>query len=74
MNILHNLLVYSNVFEFIVLFQIPRFCDGVDCEALVGYRAVYRVSFAMAVFFCLFALLMIQVKSSKDPRAAIHNG
>ncbi|KAL7985537.1 hypothetical protein Chor_004107 [Crotalus horridus] len=54
--------------------KIPGFCDGFDCEALVGYRAVYRVSFAMAVFFCLFALLMIQVKSSKDPRAAIHNG
>ncbi|XP_015685250.1 serine incorporator 3 [Protobothrops mucrosquamatus] len=54
--------------------EIPGFCDGVDCEALVGYRAVYRISFAMAVFFCLFALLMIQVKSSKDARAAIHNG
>uniref|UniRef100_A0A7N5JJR9 Serine incorporator 3-like n=1 Tax=Ailuropoda melanoleuca TaxID=9646 RepID=A0A7N5JJR9_AILME len=54
--------------------QIPRFCDGFDCDALVGYRAVYRVSFAMAVFFCLFALFMIKVKSSKDPRAAIHNG
>lgn len=45
-----------------------------DCEALVGYRAVYRVSFAMAVFFALFSLLMIKVKSSKDPRAAVHNG
>ncbi|XP_044296163.1 serine incorporator 3 [Varanus komodoensis] len=55
--------------------KIPRFCEGfVDCDALVGYRAVYRISFAMAVFFCLFALLMIQVKSSKDPRAAVHNG
>ncbi|XP_070600790.1 serine incorporator 3 [Erythrolamprus reginae] len=54
--------------------QIPGFCDGFDCEALVGYRAVYRISFSMAVFFCLFALLMIKVKSSKDPRAAIHNG
>nr|XP_060628170.1 serine incorporator 3 [Anolis sagrei ordinatus] len=55
--------------------KVPGFCDGiVDCEALVGYRAVYRISFAMAVFFFLFALLMIQVKSSKDPRAAVHNG
>nr|XP_020644902.1 serine incorporator 3 [Pogona vitticeps] len=54
--------------------KIPGFCNSYDCEALVGYRAVYRISFAMAVFFCLFALLMIQVKSSKDPRAAVHNG
>ncbi|KAH0619115.1 hypothetical protein JD844_018801 [Phrynosoma platyrhinos] len=55
--------------------KVPGFCDGfVDCEALVGYRAVYRISFAMAMFFCLFALLMIKVKSSKDPRAAVHNG
>ncbi|XP_003220654.2 serine incorporator 3 [Anolis carolinensis] len=55
--------------------KVPGFCDNVvDCEALVGYRAVYRISFAMAVFFLLFALLMIQVKSSKDPRAAVHNG
>uniref|UniRef100_A0A7N5KBX4 Serine incorporator 2 n=1 Tax=Ailuropoda melanoleuca TaxID=9646 RepID=A0A7N5KBX4_AILME len=41
--------------------KVPGFCEGFDCEALVGYRAVYRVSFAMAVFFCLFTLLMIQV-------------
>ncbi|XP_053106888.1 serine incorporator 3 [Hemicordylus capensis] len=55
--------------------KVPGFCDKfADCEALVGYRAVYRVSFAMAVFFALFSLLMIKVKSSKDPRASVHNG
>ncbi|XP_060086858.1 serine incorporator 3 [Heteronotia binoei] len=66
--------------------KVPGFCDDglhtrlphmkgfVHCEALVGYRAVYRISFAMAVFFFLFSLLMIQVKTSKDPRAAVHNG
>uniref|UniRef100_A0A669F4L6 Serine incorporator 1 n=1 Tax=Oreochromis niloticus TaxID=8128 RepID=A0A669F4L6_ORENI len=35
---------------------------------------VYRVCFGMAMFFLLFSLLMIKVKSSKDPRAALHNG
>ncbi|XP_028590898.1 serine incorporator 3 isoform X1 [Podarcis muralis] len=55
--------------------KVPGFCDKVvHCEELVGYRAVYRVSFAMAVFFFLFSLIMIQVKSSKDPRASVHNG
>lgn len=46
----------------------------VSCDVFVGYRAVYRISFAMAVFFFLFSLLMIQVKTSNDPRASIHNG
>lgn len=66
--------------------QIPGFCeDGVasslpgvgghvNCDVLVGYRAVYRICFAMAVFFLLFSLLMIKVRSSQDPRAALHNG
>lgn len=46
----------------------------VNCEALVGYTAVYRVCFSLACFFFLFAILMIHVKSSKDPRSAIQNG
>lgn len=66
--------------------KIPGFCehgfatslphvDGyVNCDVLVGYKAVYRVSFAMAIFFFLFAVLMLNVKSSKDPRAPVHNG
>ncbi|XP_010073800.1 PREDICTED: serine incorporator 3-like [Pterocles gutturalis] len=66
--------------------KIPGFCDDglhariphmngfVSCDVFVGYRAVYRISFAMAVFFFLLSLLMIQVKTSKDPRAAVHNG
>ncbi|NXU56776.1 SERC3 protein, partial [Turnix velox] len=66
--------------------KIPGFCDEglhtriphmngfVSCDMFVGYRAVYRISFAMAVFFFLLSLLMIQVKTSNDPRASVHNG
>jgi len=45
-----------------------------DCNKIVGYLAVYRVCFALAAFFFLFMVIMINVKSSKDPRAAIQNG
>lgn len=66
--------------------KIPGFCEGgmgssipgveghVNCDVLVGYKAVYRVCFGMAMFFLLFSLLMVKVKSSADPRAALHNG
>ncbi|KAM4842353.1 serine incorporator 3 [Thomomys bottae] len=64
--------------------KIPGFCDGEfhfkvldtksDCDVLVGYKAVYRINFAIAIFFFAFCLLMLKVKTSKDPRAAIHNG
>ncbi|KAK1171590.1 serine incorporator 1-like [Acipenser oxyrinchus oxyrinchus] len=66
--------------------KIPGFCDGgmgtsipgiqghVNCDVLVGYKAVYRICFGMSMFFLLFSLLMIKVKSSQDPRASVHNG
>ncbi|XP_020028731.1 serine incorporator 3 [Castor canadensis] len=66
--------------------KIPGFCEGEfqvkvadikagkDCDVLVGYKAVYRISFALAIFFFVFSLLMLKIKTSKDPRAAIHNG
>ncbi|CAH2302902.1 serine incorporator 3 [Pelobates cultripes] len=66
--------------------KVPGFCEEsfgseilhrngyVNCNMLVGYKAVYRVGFAMSVFFFLFSLLMFNVKTSRDPRAAIHNG
>ncbi|KAM4623107.1 serine incorporator 3 [Discoglossus pictus] len=54
--------------------KIPHVNGYVDCDVLVGYKAVYRVSFAMTMFFFAFSLLMIRVKTSKDPRAGIHNG
>lgn len=66
------------------LFQIPGFCVGgtsipgvqnkVNCDVIVGYKSVYRMCFAMACFFFLFSVIMIRVRSSKDPRAAVQNG
>lgn len=47
---------------------------GVECDAMVGYHAVYRVCFAMTVFFVLFAVLMINVRTSRDGRSKIQNG
>ncbi|XP_059487780.1 probable serine incorporator isoform X1 [Neocloeon triangulifer] len=46
----------------------------IDCSAAVGYLAVYRICFAMCCFFTLMAVIMIGVKSGKDPRAGIQNG
>ncbi|KAK3088575.1 hypothetical protein FSP39_020772 [Pinctada imbricata] len=44
------------------------------CDEVVGYLSVYRICFALAGFFLLFCLIMINVKSSKDPRSGIQNG
>ncbi|XP_014668508.1 PREDICTED: probable serine incorporator isoform X2 [Priapulus caudatus] len=46
----------------------------VDCSKLAGYRAVYRICFSLTCFFFLFAVIMINVKHSKDPRSSIQNG
>ncbi|KRT86482.1 hypothetical protein AMK59_2359 [Oryctes borbonicus] len=46
----------------------------VDCSQAVGYLAVYRIYFILTLFFVLFAVLMLGVKTSKDPRAALQNG
>lgn len=65
--------------------QLPWVCDEgtgttiimhshIDCGSLLGHRAVYRMCFATAAFFFLFTLLMIYVRSSRDPRAALQNG
>ncbi|KAF1503429.1 Serine incorporator 2, partial [Eudyptula minor novaehollandiae] len=64
--------------------KLPGFCEGsgsvlgvqthVDCGSFLGHKAVYRMGFAMAAFFFLFAMIMVCVRSSKDPRAAVQNG
>uniref|UniRef100_A0A7N5ZTC0 Uncharacterized protein n=1 Tax=Anabas testudineus TaxID=64144 RepID=A0A7N5ZTC0_ANATE len=66
--------------------RIPGFCeDGAGssipglqadakCDMFVGYKAVYRVCFGMSMWFLGFSILMINIKNSRDPRAAVHNG
>lgn len=46
----------------------------VDCESAVGYLAVYRICFILALYFFMMSVMMIRVRSSKDPRAPIQNG
>jgi hypothetical protein len=45
-----------------------------DCQHAVGYLAVYRIGFALAVFFFMMSAIMIGVRSSRDGRAPIQNG
>ncbi|XP_070758202.1 serine incorporator 1 isoform X2 [Enoplosus armatus] len=54
--------------------SIPGLQADVNCEMFVGYKAVYRICFGMSMWFLGFSILMINVKNSRDPRAAIHNG
>jgi len=46
----------------------------VDCSAVVGYMAVYRLCLIVTLFFTLLSIIMLNVKSSKDPRAGVQNG
>lgn len=45
-----------------------------NCKDAVGYLAVYRLCFIVTLFFTLMSLIMVNVKSSNDPRAGIQNG
>ncbi|VDO04259.1 unnamed protein product [Rodentolepis nana] len=57
--------------------KIPYLCSTEQsniCNLITGYGAVYRLCFSLSLFFCFFSIFMIQVKSSADFRAAIHNG
>ncbi|XP_047437760.1 serine incorporator 1 isoform X1 [Mugil cephalus] len=66
--------------------RIPGLCeDGADsafpilkadvsCELFVGYKAVYRVCFGLSMWFLMFSIFTINIKNSRDPRAAVHNG
>lgn len=54
--------------------KVPFCEEKLHCDDAVGYLAVYRLCFALTLFFFLFAVMMVGVKSSKDPRAGIQNG
>lgn len=55
--------------------QNAPFCSSLDiCKNAVGYLAVYRILFAMTMFFIMMAVMMVGVKSSRDGRAVIQNG
>ncbi|XP_054724559.1 serine incorporator 5-like [Uloborus diversus] len=47
---------------------------GENCELLVGYMAVYRVSLAMAAFYFILAVLTIAISTSSNWRSGLHNG
>lgn len=44
------------------------------CDEFTGYLAVYRLMFATTIFFIVFGIVMIKVKSRRDPRVQLHNG
>lgn len=50
-------------------------CEGGgDCSYEWGRLGVYRVMFATSIFFVFMALVMVGVRSSRDPRAGCQNG
>lgn len=57
--------------------KVPHLCSSLgpeNCDKVVGYLAVYRVCFAMSVFFIIMAMITFNVQSSRDPRAKFQNG
>ncbi|OQR76461.1 putative serine incorporator isoform 1 [Tropilaelaps mercedesae] len=55
--------------------KVPHLCSSTKiCKDVVGYLAVYRLMFALTVFFVFMAVMMIGVRTSKDGRAGIQNG
>lgn len=55
--------------------KIPNLCTASKiCQEVVGYLAVYRIMFALTMFFVLMCVMMIGVRSSNDGRAGIQNG
>jgi hypothetical protein len=57
-----------------ISYIIINYNQMIDCKSILGYFAVYRICFALACFYFLFMMLMIYVRSSRDPRSMIQNG
>ncbi|XP_032870715.1 serine incorporator 4 [Amblyraja radiata] len=74
------LLMSRNVAE-LVRKRVPFFavlCEhlrpGSDCDKMIGYSSVYRLCFGTSCFYLLLCVILLNVKSSRDYRALIHNG
>jgi len=57
--------------QHIMLDYVKISCGNGDCY---GWLAVHRINFALGLFHLIFAVLLVGVHSSKNPRAAIQNG
>lgn len=53
--------------------EVFKLTEQFDCQYALGYMAVYRICFGLACFFMLMALIMLGVRSSRDPRSHIQN-
>ena len=69
-----NILGDLNVIPLLITSSINTKNIQFDCEAAVGYQAVYRLCLIVTLFFLVMSILMINVKTSNDPRAGIQNG
>ncbi|XP_028414992.1 serine incorporator 1-like [Dendronephthya gigantea] len=52
------------------------FCHGFDhrfCDVFVGYDAVYRLGFALAIWFIILAFATLGITSSTEGRARVQN-
>ena len=45
--------------------------DGSEC---ISFTSVYRINFALGIFHLILAGLLVNVKSTSNPRAVIQNG
>ena len=69
-----NKTLFPNAPPYVPKIPISYNSTVLNCHQFVGYMAVYRICMAVACFFLLLSVVMICVKSSKDPRAYIQNG